>query len=216
VKLAPPRPDHAAASAAPAPIPGGGALTLVRSATTAAHRRSERCLLATDPFASLDRYRALLVLLGRWELSVRSGLAGATSEPIDHERMEHRRQLVRDDLAALSSVTERDPARPAVDRPVAALRPFRPDGGRAGALGARYVVEGSRSGGKVLAATAVRRLGPDTPTAFLTDHDRTGWDEVTAALLVLPATEAGPAVATAQRAFALVEHYLEGRPDADL
>ena len=179
---------------------GDGALAEVRSATAAVHRRSERRLLATDPFRSAGHYRELLAVLGGWELSVRAGLAATTGDPADRRRLGCRRRLLEQDLARL----------PPADRSEPILRAFRPGSGAAAVLGARYVVEGSRAGGRVLATLARRQLGAEVPIGFLTDADPTAWDEVTASLRAMPAAGAAPAVATARRAFTLVEHYLEG------
>lgn len=163
---------------------------ILRDATAQWHQRVDAIFSAAD-LADHTGYGQFLCAQAAAHLPVERALDAARMEQIITDWPVRRRaHLLREDLAAF-------------DLAVPPLEPEPVLNGVAAMLGATYVIEGSRLGGKLLR----RSVPADFPSAFLSGSTTTAWRDLIALLDVRLVTrdDLEAAIAAACEAFALFE-----------
>ena len=137
----------------------------LREATAADHERVDAAFADFD-LADRDSYAAFLVAQAGALLPTETGLDRADAARVLPDWSERRRSaLLREDLAELGLEAEGDADPVSIE-------------GVEGVLGAAYVLEGSRMGGRMLA----RQVAPDLPRRFLDSPDNGRWRDLTQVL----------------------------------
>jgi heme oxygenase len=177
-------------------------LDRLKAETRLAHDRIEGAMALDWHLASPGRYRALLARFH----GAHAGFEEEASEFVaDPAFFDPRRK---------TGCIAHDLARLGLDgREAAALPRLRLDlRSRAEAYGAMYVLEGSTLGGALISRDVKRALGPDAPVAYFRAYGpRLGpmWKAFQARLLAVSGPDVDDAVvASAERTFALLQHWL--------
>lgn len=137
----------------------------LRSATSDSHDRVDRLFSGTD-LTDCGAYARFLMAQAEAHLSVEAALDRSQAASVLPDWPQRQRAaLLRADLAELGQAPP----------PVIEVAPFDTP---AAVLGAVYVLEGSRLGGRLLQ----RSVSPDLPTRFLGASDPAGWRTLLATL----------------------------------
>ena len=164
---------------------------MLRSATATEHERVDA---AFGSYLLADRahYTAFLKAQAEAFLPVEAAIDQAQPEQVMSDWADRRRApLLKRDLAALGVTAESVAEFPIPNSPEALL-------------GAIYVLEGSRLGGKFLE----RQIGDDFPREFLSAHDSASWRQLVGVIddrLQSPA-QIDAAIASAKSVFAFFEN----------